>query len=86
MASLLAELSTLEELYLDDNEIGTDGAVALVSSWKAASAMKQLKVLSLGTCDLTARGAYYIARYEGLIIIIVVIINMSVICCYYLCC
>lgn len=55
---------TLQELYLDDNEIASEGAVALCTALTktSKSAALRLRKLSMCSCDLTARGAYYIAR------------------------
>ena len=51
--------SSIQELYLDDNEITSDGAAILASILKKFS---NLKILSLCTCEITAAGAYRVAK------------------------
>ena len=59
IATIIAGFKFLEELFMDDNEIGTEGAVVLSKSLSSLP----LTRLSLCTCELTAKGAIYIARY-----------------------
>lgn len=60
LAPAITSFTELEELYLDDNELTSAGAVLLA---KAIKPLSKLRVLSLNSCELTAKGAYYIARY-----------------------
>ena len=55
----LSALTSIRELFLDDNEFGSDGAEILV---RVICQLKSLTTLSLCFCDLTAAGAYRIAR------------------------
>lgn len=57
--TLLASVSKfLEELFLDDNEITSDGISNLPSIARCAN----LRLLSVCTCEITARGAYRVAK------------------------
>ena len=49
----------LTALYLDDNEFGTDGAKSIAKNLKFLS---KLKTLSCCTCEITAGGAYFLAK------------------------
>lgn len=59
LSKLFESIPSLEEVYLDDNDIGTDGVKEFISSLQK---LNNLKVLSLCTCEITAAGAYAIAR------------------------
>jgi Ran GTPase-activating protein 1 len=52
-------LTSIKELFLDDNEFGSDGAKILA---RVLRRLKSLTNLSVCFCDLTAAGAYRIAR------------------------
>jgi Ran GTPase-activating protein (RanGAP) involved in mRNA processing and transport len=58
ISKYLAKLHAIEELFIDDNEFGTEGAVILSKSLQKLN----LITFSACSCELTARGAYYIAR------------------------
>lgn len=65
IADILSLMTSLCQLYLDDNEFGTDGIVKIFNRLKSKSnsCLAGLKILSICTCDITARGAYHVARY-----------------------
>mmetsp|Transcript_22072 Transcript_22072/g.21330 ORF Transcript_22072/g.21330 Transcript_22072/m.21330 type:complete len:491 (-) Transcript_22072:355-1827(-) len=52
-------MSGLKDLSIDDNEIGSEGAVFLAEGVKG---LKSLETLSLCTCEVTAVGVYTLAR------------------------
>ena len=55
----LSALTSIKELLLDDNEFGSDGAEVLA---RVIRRLNSLTYLSVCFCDLTAAGAYRIAR------------------------
>lgn len=55
----LSALTSIKELLLDDNEFCSDGAEVLA---KVVRRLNSLTYLSVCFCDLTAAGAYRIAR------------------------
>jgi hypothetical protein len=60
LSRALLHLPALTALYLDDCEIGTEGARHIAGAVKKLS---NLQTLSLCTCEITAAGAYVLARY-----------------------
>lgn len=63
IAAMLQTQKQLVELHLDDNEIGTDGVIAISSAiWSDKSQMTRLRILTLCTCEITSAGAYKIAK------------------------
>jgi len=59
LARALSHFTSLATLLLDDNEIGTDGVKKISVSLKK---LVNLKILSLCFCELTAAGAYIVAK------------------------
>jgi Ran GTPase-activating protein (RanGAP) involved in mRNA processing and transport len=56
---LLKVTPNLQVLLLDDNEIGSDGAILLT---KVLSKLKSLKHLSLCTSEITGKGGFLLAQ------------------------
>ena len=52
-------LAGLKDLAVDDNELGSEGAVAIASGLRS---LQQLETLSMCTCEVTAAGAFAVAR------------------------
>ena len=52
-------MSKLRELALDDNEIGSDGVIAIAAHLKT---LQEFEIFSICTCEVTAVGAYIVAR------------------------
>jgi Ran GTPase-activating protein 1 len=53
------KLSGLKHLSLDDNELESEGAIAIA---KGIAHLQALETLSICTCEITANGAYMLAR------------------------
>ena len=69
---------TLEELYLDDNSFGTEVGSQIATALKDC---KKLRKLSVNSCDLTALGAYRIAKsVSGLPVFITLEMDGNQIC------
>ncbi len=65
LAATLLRLDELKELHLDDNDIESEGTVALTNGLRSdTGAGKSLSVLSVCTCCITAYGAVKLARYD----------------------
>lgn len=62
LARALQHFPSLEALYVDDCEIGSSGARHIAAAVKKLS---NLRTLSLCTCEITAAGAYVLARYDA---------------------
>lgn len=56
---LASAVPNLTHLYLDDNELGSDGVLLLS---RVISKLTNLTVLSLNTCEITAKGGFSIAK------------------------
>lgn len=59
LSSALKSLKALTHLQLDDNELGSQGAKNIAA---AMSHMPALRTLSCTGCEITADGAYALAR------------------------
>lgn len=53
----------VQTLHFDDNDLGTKGALKLS---KQLENLKNLKVLTLNTCEIGGRGALAVARYVSI--------------------
>ena len=63
LAATLLRLDDLKELHLDDNDIESEGIVALIEGLKKdRGAGRSLAVLSVCTCCITAYGAIKLAK------------------------
>lgn len=67
LARALQHFPSLEVLYIDDCELGSGGAKHIAAAVKKLS---NLRTLSLCTCEITAAGAYILARYISFYIFI----------------
>lgn len=63
-------LRSLKELYLDDNEIGSEGAVLLAKALQrkdkddtgTMTILPQLSVLSCQSCEISSKGGFYLSN------------------------
>jgi Ran GTPase-activating protein (RanGAP) involved in mRNA processing and transport len=59
LSRALQHIPGLSALFLDDCELGSEGARHIAAAVKK---LKNLRTLSLCTCEITAAGAYMLAR------------------------
>ena len=62
IAAAVEQMPNLTALLIDDCDLGTEGAKCIAKAI-AAGKLPKLRTLSCCTCEITAAGAYYLARY-----------------------
>lgn len=58
----IKQLTELRSLSIDDSEFSVKQATLLAKAFESIVSISKLEKLSLCTCELTAKGAYHIAK------------------------